>query len=102
MITKQYNKWYNDSLYINTSLCDLSRTLIKKLQQYLESGEVSAPQARTVILVAEETIANATRDNIILKTHKKKVRGEFLDAYLRAKYIDMAYVDAIIARQEVL
>jgi len=101
-ITKQYNEWYNDSLHINTRLCEVSRTLIKKLQQYLESGDdVPASQARTVILMAEETIANATRDNIILKAYKNKVGGEFLDAHLRAKYIDMAYVDAIIARQEV-
>ena len=64
--------------------------------------EIPAPQARNAILMAEETIVNATRDNVILKGHKNQVGGEFLDVSLRAKYTDIAYVNAIISRQEVL
>jgi hypothetical protein len=52
--------------------------------------------------VAEEMISNATRDNMMLKGHKNQVRGEFLAVYLRANYADMAYVDAVISRQEEL
>jgi hypothetical protein len=70
------------------------------LQRYLEYGGIPTPQARKAILVAEEMISNATKDNIILKGHKNQVRGEFLDVNLRADYADMAHVDAIISRQE--
>jgi hypothetical protein len=99
-ITKQYNEWYHDSLYKNTKLCEVSRSLITTLQRYLKSGGIPAPQARRAILMAEEMISNAIRDNVILKGYKNQVRGEFLDVPLRASDADMAYVDAIISCQE--
>ncbi|KAI4630620.1 hypothetical protein J4E80_001558 [Alternaria sp. BMP 0032] len=98
-ITDNYNTWYKETLEALEAKKKLYAELIRAWGQYTAEGLMQKTKGDDMIYNAEQRLANAVRDIILLKTRKHRLMGDLLDTTLRLEKMEMAYLDLLMQRQ---
>ncbi|KZM27331.1 uncharacterized protein EKO05_0009421 [Ascochyta rabiei] len=99
-VSTQFDNWGNDTLNRNQAQSDYYNRCIREAQINKEAGDITTLEASKAIVEAEERLADLSRDDVVLRSHRHTLKGGYLDTYLRDNAADMALVDLMITRYQ--
>lgn len=97
-IASRYEEYVADVLHKNVKQMKLHSSQIQELQKNILAGSPGRKKAVRDIAKKEGQIAKLIEKNIVIRSHKNQMKGEFVDTYLRDTEMNFRYVDLMIAR----